>query len=153
MKLKQIILLSFVLLLTMFVVACNKNENVDGTLEDLMTKMYEGIPEESLPMMLSNTSITKDNMANYLGTSDIEIKEGLASESMVGSVAHSVVLLRISENEDVNSVKQIIKDNINPYKWVCVGVEKVIIENKGNLIIVILNDNIGEDIRKNFDNL
>src|SRR5574344_1292148 len=113
MKLKQIILLSFVLLLTMFVVACNKNENVDGTLEDLMTKMYEGIPEESLPMMLSNTSITKDNMANYLGTSDIEIKEGLASESMVGSGAHSVVLLRISENEDVNSVKQIIKDNIN----------------------------------------
>ena len=50
-----------------------------------------------------------------------------------------------------------IKENVNPRKWICVGVEKedVIIKNKGDLIIVIIiEDATGrESIDKAFDAL
>ena len=59
---------------------------------------------------------------------------------MIGSIAHSVVLVRVEDNANVEDVKNKIKENVNPRKWICVGVEKedVIIKNKGNLIIVII---------------
>ena len=53
-----------------------------------MTKVYGDIPSNQLPMMLSNIEITSENQEYYLGTNDITYKEALASESMVGSIAH-----------------------------------------------------------------
>ena len=64
----------------------NKSQNIEGSLEEIMTKLYEGISEEELPMALTNIEITNENVENYLGTNDIEFESALASESMVGSL-------------------------------------------------------------------
>ena len=53
-------------------------ENVDGTLEELMTKVYADIPEEERPMMLMNTVVNEENIEYYLGTTDIQYEEALA---------------------------------------------------------------------------
>lgn len=88
----------FLAVITLFMTGCGaKEKNIEGSLTDIMAKVYEGIPEEELPMALSNIEVTKDTLANYVGTSDIDMKEALASESMVGSIAHSVVLIRMNE--------------------------------------------------------
>ena len=54
-------------------------------------------------------------------------------------------------------IKTAIKENVNPRKWVCVGVEEddVIVKNKGNLIIVIIveDENTRNKIEEGFDNL
>ena len=42
----------------------------------------------------------------YLGTSDIEFEEALASESATGSIAHSVVLVRVKDNANVELIKK-----------------------------------------------
>ena len=129
------------------------SKNVEGSLEDIMTKLYEGISEENLPMGLSNIEVNSENIEYYLGTSDIKYTEALASEPMVTSIAHSVVLLRVQDGEDVEAIKTKIKDNVNPRKWLCVGVENVIVKSKGDLIVLIMNDTIGEEISTNFDSL
>lgn len=155
-NLKKIIFVIMIFSVTLLFTGCG-NKSVEGTLEDLMAKVYEGIPESERPMYLENTKVDSENIDYYLGTSDIEYEEALASESMVGSIAHSVVLLRVKEGSDVEKVKETIKENVNPRKWICVGVEDddVIIKNKGDLIILIMveDEDTRTTLEKGFDNL
>lgn len=133
------------------------NNNVKGTLEEIMTQVYADIPEDERPMMLGNMEVTSENVEGFLGTAEIEYEEALASESMVGAIAHSVVLVRAKDGADIETVKNTIKENVDPRKWVCVGVEDddVIIKNKGNLIIVIIveDEQTREKLEKGFDEL
>lgn len=134
-----------------------KEKNVEGTLEEIMTSVYVDLKDEQKPMGLMNMEVNEENVEYFLGTSDIEYQEALASESAVGSIAHSVVLVRTKENANVESIKKTIKESINPRKWICVGVEKddVIVESKGNLIILILveDQTARETLQKGFNNL
>lgn len=133
------------------------NSNIDGDLGDLMDKVYAEIPEDERPMMLEQVKVNADNIEYYLGTSDISYKEALASEPAIGSIAHSVVLVRVADDASVEDVKTKIKENVDPRKWICVGVEEedVIVKNKGNLIILILEEDqtTREALQKGFDNL
>ena len=142
-----LLLITFSLCLT----GC-KEEKIEGTLEDLMNKVYASIPDEEKPMMLMNTVVDSENIEYFLGTKDIELEEALASESGVGSIAHSVVLVRAKENADIEKIKNDIKENVDPRKWICVGVEKedLIVKNKGNLIILIMVED--EKTREKIDN-
>lgn len=141
----------------LFLTGCGKEQNVEGTLEEIMTKVYASVSEDEIPMGLVNIEVNEENIEGFLGTSDIEYDNILASESMIGSIAHSVVLVRTKENANVDAIKTKIKESINPRKWVCVGVEpeEVIIENKGDLIIAIVveNENVRNEIIKEFRSL
>ena len=152
---KKISLIMMIVLSLFFTTGCSKN--VEGSLESIMEKVYADIPEDERPMMLTNTEVTEENIEYYLGTSDIEYEEALASESGVGSIAHSVVLVRTKDNADIEAIKDKIEDNINPRKWICVGVEEddVIVENKGNLIILIMvnDETTREKIETSFEKL
>lgn len=150
-SLKKLALLVVVAVFALTLTGCgNKVDNVEGKLEDIMAGVYEGIAEDQLPMMLGNIEVTSENVEGYLGTTDVKFKEALASESMTGSIAHSVVLVRMENIEDVEEAKQKIKDSVDPRKWICVGVENVTVESRGDLIIVILNDTIGDTLLENF---
>lgn len=152
--------LIIMVMVCLFLTACgteSKPQNIEGTLEEIMTKVYSTVPEDDKPTSLSNIEVNEENIEGFLGTSDIEYDEILASEPMITSIAHSVVLVRTKENADVEAIKNKIKENINPRKWICVGVEPddVIIENKGDLIIVILvnSENVRNEIIKEFRSL
>jgi len=154
---KKIVIMLVVLLSGLFVLTGCGNSNVEGSLEDIMTSVYSKVPEDQRPMGLTNMEINSENVLGFLGTEDIEYKEALASESMVGSIAHSVVLVRVKEGANVEEVKKEIKENIDPRKWICVWVEEedVIIKNKGDLIIVIMveDEETRTKLEKGFDEL
>ncbi len=150
---KKILFLVVSLMLTISLTGCGE-KNVQGSLEDIMEKVYASIPEEERPMMLTNIEITDENMEMYLGTSNIEYEEALASESGVGSIAHSVVLVRVKDNANVELIKEKIEKSVNPRKWICVEAEEVEVESKGNLIILIMSSEINtEKIETEFDKL
>lgn len=154
--LRKIFLVISLLAALFMLTACGeKKVQVTGTLEELMTKVYSNLPEDKTPMALGNIEVTKENVKDYLGTDDIEFTEALASESQVGSIAHSVVLVRVDENADFEAIKTKIKENVNPRKWICVGVDEgnVIVKNKGNLIILIMTNDGKEELEKGFDSL
>ena len=152
MKKLLLILFAFMLL---FTTGCGKEQNIEGELADLMTKVYEGIKDEEKPMMLMNVEVNGENVEGFLGKADIEYENALASESGVGSIAHSVVLVRAKDGQDVEKLKKDIKDNINPRKWICVGVEEenVIVDSIGDLVILIMENNYPEKLHENFKNL
>lgn len=150
---------ALVLSLGLILVGCGKEEakdkNIEGSLSDIMTKVYAELPEDKRPMGLTNMEVNAENIEGFLGTSDIEYEEALASESMVGSIAHSVVLVRVAKDADVEETKKFIKENVNPRKWICVGVEEdqVIVKNKGNLIILIMAAENSDKLEAGFDAL
>ena len=106
-------------------------KNVEGTLEEIMTKLYAGIGEDELPMMLGNIEVTKEDIQYYIGTNEVSYKEALVSESEVGSIAHSVVLLRLNDAADAENVVSKVKESADPRKWLCVEAENVIVKSKG----------------------
>lgn len=119
-----------------------------------MTKIYAGISEDELPMMLGNIEVTSDNIENYVGTSDIDFKEAIASESAVGSIAHSVVLIRLNDASKANETVKKIEENANPMKWICVGASDVIVKSKGDLVILIMsNEDLAPRLDTNFEGL
>lgn len=138
-------------------------KNVEGTLEEIMESIYSdvyaGVADDQKPM-LGNINVStdmKDNIPYYIGTDEIEYEEILASEPMMGSIAHSVVLVRMKDGADIEAAKTTIKEKVDPRKWVCVEVpeDKVIVKSKGNLIVLIMvaDDTTREKLEEGFDNL
>lgn len=130
-------------------------KNIEGDLSELMTKVYAELPEDKTPMGLTTVEVTAENVEGFLGTADIEYKEALASEPNISSIAHSVVLVRVEDESKVEETMTKIKENVNPRKWLCVGVEEdqVIVKNKGNLIILIMVADGSEELEAGFDSL
>ena len=150
---KKFLFMFIALILKFSLTGCGQ-KNVEGTLEEIMDKVYASIPEDQRPMMLMNTEVTKENVEMYLGTSDIEFEEALASESATGSIAHSVVLIRVKDNANVDAIEEKIEKSVNPRKWICVEAEEVEVESKGNLIILIMSSETNaEKIETEFDKL
>ena len=145
---KKKLLLVVILMGALFLTGCG---NIEGSLEDIMAKVYANIPENERPMMLMNTEINDENVEYFLGSKDIEYEEALASEPGIGSIAHSVVLVRTKKGADK------IEKNVDPRKWVCVGVEKddIIVESEGDLIILIMveDEKTRDKLEDSFDNL
>ena len=105
-------------------------------------------------MALSNMEVNAENVEGFLGTANVSYTEALASESMVGSIAHSVVLVRLNDVESADAAVQTIKENVNPRKWVCIEASNVVVKSKGNLVILIMsNGELAPKLEANFDNL
>ena len=49
-------------------------KNVEGTLEELMAKVYAGIPAENLPMLM-DIPVDSESVEGFLGTTEVSYKE------------------------------------------------------------------------------
>ena len=139
---KRISLVLGVFLCVFLMTACGE-KNVEGTLEELMTKMYAGFKEDELPMM-GQMEVNEENVESFLGDASIEYESALANEPMMGSIPHSVVLVRLNDAKDAEAAVAKIKESVNPRKWICVEAKNVIVESKGDLVILIMADSEGQ---------
>ncbi len=150
--------IGYVFMITMICflfIGCGKNQsNIQEPLSDVMKKLYENISEDEMPL-LETVEVTKENQEYYLGNISFNYQEALASEPVMSSIAHSVVLIRLKDTKNIESIKKEIKEKVDPNKWICVGVEdkNVIVVSKGNLILLVMDDEYATQIRDNFLNL
>ena len=167
---KKLLLGLFAVLMVVTMAACNTNKgNGDadtntgstttptGELSEMMTELYADIGEDNLPM-LGQMEVTEENFAWVLGAEEASfegIKEAYVSEPMMSSIAHVVLLVRTEEGA-TETVKTLIKEKANPRKWICVGVEdekNVIVDNRGDVIVLIMENTHAQTIHENFKNL
>ena len=150
--------IGYVFMITMICslfIGCGKNQsNIQEPLSDVMKKLYENISEDEMPL-LETVEVTKENQEYYLGNVSFNYQEALASEPVMSSIAHSVVLIRLKDTKNIESIKKEIEEKVDPNKWICVGVEdkNVIVVSKGNLILLVMDDEYATQIRDNFLNL
>ena len=158
MKFIQKLLISLTVITVGFgLIACSSStssENLSGTCEELLNRLYESIPENQRPMMLMNTVIDSENAAYFLGTDDIDYKEAVASEPAVSSIAYSVVMVRMNAGADIEKAKESIRNSVDPRKWVCVEAEKVEVLNRGDVILLIMSseENV-KNVKQAFEKL
>lgn len=142
---KAVFLAGLLILLAGFCTACGdkkeSSDNLEGSLSDIMASLYanaeldEGF-RESLDSY-ETVEITDDLESYILGTDEITYTEGVVSMPMMSSMAYQCVLLRV-DGADVESAKQLLRDNADPDKWVCVSAETTLIESRGNVIFFIM---------------
>lgn len=134
-----------------------QNENLEGSLEDILNKIYETADlssdfKEYMIEGLLVKEINAENCAYHLGKEGIEFEKAIASVPMMSTSAYELDLVRVKEGADIEKLKTEIKDNVDPMKWICVGVEKenVIVDNIGDVIIVILSNDNGKALHDAF---
>lgn len=152
--LKKLGIVTMTLVIALSLFGCNKKEkNLEGSLSDIMRQLYKGagINEEEI-MYLTDIEVNSENLSYYLGVDKLDYKEALASESMVGSLAHSVVLVRMNEKADIEKAKKEIKEKVDPRKWICVEVEpsNVIVDSYGDVIVLIMNNDYAKKLSESF---
>jgi hypothetical protein len=56
--------------------------------------------------------------------------------------AYSLCLVRVKDGADIEKMKTDIKDNVDPMKWICVGVDpqNVIVDNIGDVIFLLMSN-------------
>lgn len=114
--------------------------NLTLTPTEIVQKMYEGFGEDELPM-LGDRELVAEELEYNLGLTELNFKEGVVNEPMMGSIAHSVVVVRVNEGVDVEATVADIKAKVNPRKWVCVEAETVLVESKGDIIVLVMSNN------------
>jgi hypothetical protein len=135
----------------------SKSDNLEGSLESILEKIYETANVEDsfkdfVAEGLQTAEITADRTEYYFGKDSIEFKEALASEPIMSTSAYSLCLMRVKEGADIEQIKKDIKDNVDPMKWVCVGVDpqNIFVENIGDVVVLIMSDFQGKELRDAF---
>lgn len=159
---RKILLLIMALVTLVSLTSCkgtndNKSDNIQGSLEEIMDKIYETADlEDDFRNYVENgmmlEEVDTERAEYFLGKSDIEFDEAIASEPMIQPGAYSLVLLRAKEGADIEKIKSDIKDNANPNKWICVGVneENIIVDSIGDIIFLVMSDEGAKPLHEAF---
>lgn len=107
------------------------------------TDVYAKIDMNQMPMLdtqvldLSDAEMVK----MYTGLSDAsKVDFVVLSQPMMGSMAYSMLLVKVKEGQNVDSIKQEMVDNIDVRRWICVAAEKVVATNHSDLICLVMAD-------------
>ncbi|MDY3619137.1 S-layer homology domain-containing protein [Agathobaculum sp.] len=128
----------------------------DKELDALMDKIYKGAEYGGMlgrtPLYPGMGGDNSRSLSWFLGTDDLDIEAGLASESMITSQAHSVVLARFKDGTDMEQAKKTVKEKADPRKWICVGVSEknVLVDAVGNVLVLIMDEENAQTYLKNF---
>lgn len=146
---KKIFLLLAVSLL--LITGCKKENNITKmSLKSILKASTKGaqLPDNYI------TKITKDNFEDYFGDADIDFKEAIVSEANINAIAYMIGIIRLNDNEDVQKAVDILKNSVDPNRWICVVPDSVIIDSNQNVIIVIMDEkNNADTIHNNFENI
>lgn len=146
---KKIFLLIAVSLL--LISGCKKENNITKmSLKSILKASTKGaqLPDNYI------TKITKDNFEDYFGDADIDFKEAIVSEANINAIAYMIGIIRLNDNEDVQKAVDILKNSVDPNRWICVVPDSVIIDSNQNVIIVIMDEiNNADTIHNNFKNI
>ena len=113
---------------------------VDVTIDDLYAladKLYEGIDPENMPMV----GTMELNEENFEYSAFVPYKNSyLAVENMpmMGSMPHSVVIVKADSAEEAAALAAEMEANANPRKWICVRARSVKSASKGNFAILVM---------------
>ena len=118
--------------------------NLEGSCADILDEIYKTAKTDDD----ENVEITEAEEEYILGTTEIDYTDSVYSAPMMSSIAYQCVLLRVSEDQDIEAAKKLLEENADPAKWICVEAESVVVENVGDVILFIMADKDVADAAK-----
>lgn len=116
---------------------------------------FMGKVKSQLPSLMQQ-KVPADQYEYYIGIDKPDkTTETLVAEPMMGSIPFAITLLRVEGDTDtLNSIAKEIKSKVDPRRWICVSASYVETAVKGNVIILVMDNNNarGKEIVKAFSN-
>lgn len=147
---KKLIALILAMVMAVSMAACGDKTPdkapLEGTMEENVMKVMEIAPVEFMggiiPVDLGDTSEDgKWAISYFTGLQSADsITDVAVYEPMMGSQAFSLVMVRTAEGADPKAVAQEMKDNIDPYKWICVGADEIMAAGYSDTVLFIMLD-------------
>lgn len=124
----------------------------ESTLMDIYGALYANLENGPYLGALWPMPFTSEDAGWIIGVEGLDIVEAYVCEPMMSSLAHSVCLIKMAEGSDIEATKTAIRENVNPRKWICVSVEpeNILVENIGNLILLVMDNTHCHTIADNF---
>ena len=130
--------------------------NLSGTMEELVNSVITEQPVEFMggvmPVDLTDTS--EDGLwaiKNATGLDSAEMISDVAVfEPMMGSLAFSLVMVRVAEGQDAKGVAESMKQGIDPRKWICVEADDLKVAGFGDTVMLIMVSSTGSLTSQNF---
>ena len=119
---------------------------VEGTMEELLNKVVEIQPVEFMggTMPIDLTDKSEDGLWNIKYNTGLDSAEGLTDAAvfgpMMGSIAYSMVMVRVAEGADVKAIAEGMKTGIDPRKWICVEADDLQVVSYGDVVMLIMVD-------------
>ena len=141
------VILMAALALSMFA-ACGKTDDAPKgadlsgeSAEALVNKIYESKMPEFALMTMPVDLADAEMVAWQTGiNAPALLKEAVISESMLGSQAYSLVMVRVNDAAKAEEVAQMMLDNIDPRKWICVAADDIDAAIYGDLVLFVMID-------------
>lgn len=114
--------------------------------------LYEGIDKENMPMVMS-LALTEENFEYFAFIPYDKSYEAAANEPMMGSIAHSIVLVKCADADTAKKVAEEMKAKCDPRKWICVTADIVEATTNNNIAMLLMTTKelgISETVLKNF---
>ena len=116
----------------------------DDKLNAAVEQIYEKQPVELMMAPVTAVDLTNTDWLSYNTGLSAELADkvdaGVLSESMTGSQAYSLVVLRLKDAADGETVARTMMENIDPAKWVCVMADQQMVSVYGDTVVYCMAD-------------
>ena len=121
---------------------------LEGTMEELVNKIIEAQPVEfmgsTMPVDLADTS--EDGLWMIKNFTGLDSAEGLTEiaeyEPMMGSIPFSLVMVRVADEANAETVAEAMKAGIDQRKWICVEADDLQVVGYRDVVMLIM---VGSD--------
>ena len=122
----------------------------EGAITELVTKLYETNPLE-LPVFTEGMPVDLADADAVMAYTGLESADGIAeavfSETMMGSQAYSLVIVKLSDTAKAEEIKAGMFNGINTRKWICVEADQLRVVSSADLVMLVMADSkLGEGI-------
>lgn len=122
----------------------------DAELSGMVDQIYEAYPVELMMMTTSAVDLSDESWLTYNTGLTAEqgalVDAGVLSESMTGSQAYSMVLLRVKDEADAQTIADAVLNNVQMNKWVCTMADKARIVTFGDKVLFVMSNSELADV-------
>ena len=127
----------------------------DSELSAMVDSIYEAYPVELMMMQTTAIDLNDEAWLTYNTGLNAEqaalVDAGVKSESMTGSQAYTLVLLRVKDAADAQTIADAMLENMDPAKWVCVMADKERVATFDDKVLFVMTNSELTDIDALFD--
>ncbi len=151
------LLLAMMLIMTCFT-ACGSNSegesggnaagSVEGTPAEIIEKIYGEFPVADLPLGTIEIDLADaDAVKMFTGLDSADkIDSAAASESMMGAQAYSLVVVKVKDAADAESVATEMMNGIDQRKWICVEADDLRVAAAGDTVVLMMIGSAHADV-------
>lgn len=153
---KKSIIIGISIILIIVAIVCGillmKNNNIEIEQKNKMLQTAEEMKsmintiyasgKVELPSLETTTIDVSDETQVNVFTglkSNTNVEELVVSVPLMNSQAYSLAIVKVSENADIEKMKQEMLDNIDMRRWICVSAEKLYITSYENIIFLVMS--------------